>query len=158
MTQHLFGFSIGIITAGLLSSTVNGEAMAPNAVTAEMVAQEKQMATLLLEAKEAVVVTPKLTDALAKSFAELAARKINIQIAVGPNGVSAASIDLLKKNGAKIGVAPSKFNESAVAATGFVATGGILEGKRGARIIKDRQVAAEMIGSFKALLKYVTWK
>lgn len=153
-----YGFIAGMIIAPWVMQTVSGEALPPNPVTAAMVSQEQQLAGLLVQAKTAFLITPRLTDALAGNFAELARRKVSVTVITVKGGVSTKALNTLKSAGVRVGYAPAKFQESAIAATGFIATGGILQGKRGANIIKDRLVADEMIGTFKRMSEHAAWQ
>lgn len=152
------GFICGLLAAPFLTHTVSGEALPPIPVTAAMIAQEKTLAQQLAAANTAFLVTPRLTDNLAASFATLAKRNISVTVITVRSGISQKAVMTLKKSGARVGFAPRTFNESALAATGFIATGGILQGKRGANIINDKLVADEMIGTFKDLGKRVSWQ
>lgn len=151
------GFITGLVLTMVFARTVSSEALPPTAVTPAMKQQEQRLATLLAQSTLVVLITPKLTDALADNMVTLATRKKKITVIFPKGGASSTSINRMKTAGVKVGLAPTTFKESALASPTFLATGGILQGKRGANIISDGLVGQEMLMSIGPMLERVKW-
>lgn len=151
------GFATGMLLTVIFARTVSSEALPPTAVSPAMTQQEQRLASLLAKTNMLVLITPKLTDALAGNMVTLASRKKKVTVVIPSGGASTTSINRMKTAGVKIGLAPTPFKESALATHTFIATGGILQGKRGVNIITDGLVGEEMLMSIKPLLDRVRW-